>query len=352
MKNTILIVDDEELNRELLKQMFESEYTIITADNGKDAIVEIGKHMDDIAIILLDIMLPILNGYQVLQALNAKKILEKIPVILITAHDDSQTESYCYSMGATAIISKPFQVQSTRKRVISTIELYNNMNLLESTVQNQKEQLYKQQHKLEVFYDGLIDAVSNIVEFRNMQFSRHISEVKEITRILATTYAKLYPEANISHEQILTIVRASATHDIGKITVPDSILMKPGKLTEEEHQLIKSHTTKGCEILAMLSNVQNHELYTCAYEACRYHHEKYDGSGYPEGLKGDDIPLAAQFVAMADVYDALRSERVYKQAYDKDKAYDIIMHEEQGAFSEQLLKCFDSARNSIEQIMG
>lgn len=341
MRDTILIVDDEELNRELLRQIFEDDYNIIMAEDGKEAIAQFGKHKDRIAIILLDIVMPVLSGYQVLQVLHAKEVLDKIPVILITAQDDAQTEFACYSLGATAIINKPFVAQTVRKRVVSTIELYHNVEELEFTIEEQK-------HQLETFNDSLLDAVSNIVEFRNLETGDHVKRVKGLTRILAGAYRKLYPEAGLTKEKIDTIVRASALHDLGKISIPDNILLKPGRLTDEEREVMMSHTTKGCEILNMLSDVQDQETFRASYEVVRYHHERYDGKGYPDGLQGEDIPLSAQLVSVADVYDALVSERVYKKAFEKEKAYNMIINGECGTFSPKLMKCLEFAKDAIE----
>lgn len=348
MRDTILIVDDEELNRELLRQMFETDYNILMAKDGKEAIAQLGKNMNRIAIVLLDIVMPVLNGYQVLQVLHAKEILDKIPVILITAQDDAQTEFACYSLGATAIINKPFVAQTVRKRVISTIELYQNVEELETTIKDQNQTIDEQKQKLETFNDSLLDAVSNIVEFRNLETGDHVKRVKGLTRILAVAYQKLYPETGLTKKKIDTIVRASALHDLGKISIPDNILLKPGRLTDEERQVMMSHTTKGCEILNMLSDVQDQETFKASYEVVRYHHERYDGRGYPDGLKGEEIPISAQLVSVADVYDALVSERVYKKAFDKETAYNMIMNGECGTFSPKLMKCLEFAREAIE----
>jgi putative two-component system response regulator len=348
MRDTILIVDDEELNRELLRQMFETDYKVLMAKDGKEAITQLGKHMNEIAIILLDIVMPVLNGYQVLQVLHAKGILDKIPVILITAQDDAQTEFACYSLGATAIINKPFVAQTVRKRVVSTIELYQNVHEMETTIKGQSETIDEQKQKLEAFNDSLLDAVSNLVEFRNLETGDHVKRVKGLTRILAVTYRKLYPEAGLTKHRIEVIVRVSALHDLGKIAIPDSILLKPGRLTDDERKVMMSHTTKGCEILNMLSDVQDQETFKASYEVCRHHHERHDGKGYPDGLKGDEIPLSAQLVSLADVYDALVSERVYKKAFSKDVAYNMIMDGECGTFSPKLIKCLEYAKEAIE----
>lgn len=348
MRKTILIVDDEELSRALLSQMFAGEYNVIMASEGRGAIGEISRHMKDIAVILLDLVMPDFNGYQVLQVLSAKNITDHIPVVMITAQKDVKVEMACYALGAVNFINKPYVAEVVQKRVSNVIEMYQRQESLETVVKEQKAELYAQQMKLEQFYDKLIDAVSNIVEFRDLETGDHIKRVKGLTKIMAQTYMSLYPESGLTPEKIKTIVRASALHDIGKIAIPDQILLKPGSLTNDERQVMMSHTTKGCEILNMLGDMQDEEQFRVCYDICRYHHERYDGRGYPDNLKEDQIPLPAQLVSIADVYDALVSERVYKKAYDKEKAYQMIVGGECGEFGPKLLACLKQAKSVIE----
>lgn len=348
MKESILIVDDEELNRELLKQLFENSYNIILAKDGKEAISLLSRHYKEITVILLDLVMPIVNGYQVLQVISSREMFKNIPVIMVTANADAKGELFCYSLGAAAFIYKPFDVKVVRKMVDNVIDMYHNSEALRDLLKDKEEKLHEQQEKLNIFYDRLMEAVSNIVEFRNLESGIHIKRVKEFTRIMAENYMKLYPEEGLTPEKIGVIVRASAIHDIGKIAIPDNILLKPGRLTEEERQVMMSHTTKGCEILNLLADLQDNEQYAVSYDICRHHHERYDGNGYPDGLAGDEISLAAQLVAVADVYDALVSERIYKKAYDRQTAYKMILNGECGVFSPQILLCFEYARDQIE----
>lgn len=349
MKQSILIVDDEELNRELLKQIFEDDYNIILAKDGKEAINLLSRHYKDIVVILLDLIMPVVNGYQVLQVLNSKGMFKEIPVILVTANADSKGELFCYSLGAAAFIYKPFDVKVVRKIVDNVIEMYLHSEELKNSLKNKEEMLHEQQKKLNTFYDKLMEVVSNIVEFRNLESGMHIKRVKDLTRIIAENYMRLYPESGLTPEKIEVIVRASAIHDIGKIAIPDNILLKPGRLTPEEREVMKSHTTKGCEILNLLADIQDDEQYAVSYEICRHHHERYDGNGYPDKLVGDEIALPAQLVSIVDVYDALVNERVYKKAYDEETAYKMIVNGECGIFSPKLLQCFEHARSQIER---
>lgn len=350
MRDTILIVDDEELNRELLRQMFEGKYNILTAKDGKEGIMLLTQHINEIAIILLDIVMPVVNGYQVLQMLHSKDIISKIPVVLITAQDDSQTELQCYQLGATALISKPFNAQTVITRVDDIVNIHHNVENLQYQVANQEKMLLEQQKKLEEFNERLLDVISNVVEFRDVESGEHVKRVKGLTRIMAKTYQELYPEENITDEMIDIISKASAVHDIGKISIPDHILLKPGRLTDEERQIMMSHTTKGCEVLNLLAGFQDEAQYKASYEICRHHHERYDGSGYPDRLKGDEIPLSAQLVSVVDVYDALVSDRVYKKAFDKQTAYNMIVGGQCGQFSPKMLACFAKAKRQIEDL--
>lgn len=348
MRRKILIVDDEPMNRELLGQVFASGYELLMAENGKEAIRFANHYRDELAVILLDLVMPVVDGYQVLQVLHAEGTLKKVPVILITANTDQDTALQCYSLGVTDIFNKPFVAQVLRQRVLNAIEMYQSRERLEELLERSDQKLKERERQLEVFYDNLVEAISNIVEFRDLESGTHIKRVKGLTQLVAESYRKLYPEEGLTREQMETIVKASALHDIGKIAIPDHILLKPGRLTDEERAIMQTHTTKGCDILAKLENVQDTEQYKAAYEIARYHHERYDGKGYPDGLEGDEIPLSAQLVSVVDVYDALVSKRVYKKAFEKDEAYRMIMAGECGIFNPKILKCFEDAREMIE----
>lgn len=347
-RRMILIVDDEEISRELLRQMFEKEYTIIMAKDGKEAIIEIGRHVNDLAIILLDLIMPILNGYQVLQVLKSKKIIDKIPVVLFTSQFSANVEINCYALGASAIIAKPYVAQAVEFQVKSIIEMHQRAAALEDQIRGYEAELMQQQKMLDEFYDKLLDAISNVVEFRDMASKAHIKNVKGMTKIIAENYMELYPEAGLTEKKIGMIVRASVIHDIGKIAIPDNILLKPARLTDTEKELMKSHSARGCEILDLLRDIQDQEQFQVSYDICRHHHERYDGKGYPDGLKGTEIPLSAGIVSMVDMYDTLISERIYKKRYDKSTAYQMILKEEGRAFSPELVRCFEYSRNAIE----
>lgn len=347
-RKSILIVDDEEMSRELLKQIFESQYDIMQAKDGREAIWKLGQNLNEIAVVLLDLVMPNLNGFQVLQVLNAKRIVERIPVVLITARKDTKVELSSYALGASAVISKPYVAQVVRMQVNNIIEMHKRANEMEDTIQGYQMKLLAQQSKMNVFYNNLLDAISNFVEFRDVETGEHVKRVKGFTRIMSQAVMDLYPEKGLTRKKVDIIVQASALHDIGKIAIPDSILLKPGRLTDEERAVMKNHTLKGCEILNLIADLQEEELFKTCYDICRSHHERYDGGGYPDGIEGDEIPLAAQIVSVVDVYDALVGERVYKKAYDKETAYNMIVNGECGMFSPEMLKCLEFSRNALE----
>lgn len=346
----ILIVEDKEVNRAILRDMFKDKYEVIEAENGKIAIDIISKKWNELSVILLDIMMPVLDGFGVLEELKQKNLLFYIPVIMITGDVSQETEVKGYEMGVSDIIKKPFNPHIVKKRVDNTIELYRHKNQLESMVEEQTAILLDQAQKLKEANEQIIDTMSTVVEFRNLESGQHVNRIKAFTKALAESIAKFCPEYSLTKEKIEIITSASALHDVGKIVIPDSILLKPAKLTPDEYEIMKSHTTKGCEIIDRINGLYEGEYRSYGYDICRYHHERYDGGGYPEGLKGDEIPISAQIVSVADVYDALVSERVYKAAYSKDKAYQMIVKGECGVFAPKLMECFKKTRDKLEEL--
>lgn len=357
MRNTILIVDDVDINRDILSEILKPEYDILMAENGLEALEVLEKNKDKIAVMLLDLMMPKLDGFGVLEQLKKKSWDKQIAVIIISGENAIQTESKCFELGVADYIHRPFDNYLVRKRVSNTISLYRNQEELEQKVEKQTEVLRKQYqllmqqaHQLKQSKEKVIDILGTVVEYRNLESGEHIKRVKGYTRILAERLMKDYPEFALTRERIEVIVVASALHDVGKIAIPDSILLKPGKLTDEEFEYMKSHTTRGCEIIDNIEGTWDEEYGKTSYEICRYHHERYDGRGYPDGLKGEDIPISAQLVSIADVYDALVNERVYKSAFSKEKAFQMIITGECGVFSPKLLDCFWNTRKEFETL--
>ena len=357
MKRKILIVDDAQMNSEILGEILGEEYEIMEADNGRDALDIISKRQKEIAAVLLDLIMPEMDGFQVLQKMNEKKLIDKIPVLVISGENSVQNEKKCFEMGVADFIGKPFNAILVTKRVQNVVNHYIYKNHLEEKVLEQTTVLRKayqtlmnQAEKLEKRNQDIIDMLGTIVEYRSLESGEHIQRVKGYTKILAETFSMMYPEYGLTKEKIDRIVAASSLHDIGKIAIPDSILLKPGKLTKDEFEYMKSHTLRGCEILDAMKGDWNADAQAVSYEIVRSHHERYDGKGYPDGLKGDEIPLSAQLVSVADVYDALTSERCYKDKCSTEEAFRMIVNGECGVFSPKMMEAFRAARGRLEEL--
>jgi putative two-component system response regulator len=306
----------------------------------------IEENHDRIVLVFLDLIMPGRSGMDVLKYMAEKKYTQYIPVIIITGEATADTDEKAYEYGASDIIYKPFVPKVVMRRTKNLIELFSNRNDIEEKLKERTKQLRASQERLKQNNEFLINALSSVVEFRSLESGEHIQRVKYYTRILLKYLVKLYPEYQLSAEDIDLIVNASALHDLGKIAIPDSILLKPGKLTKEEFEEMKTHTTKGCELLENFKQ-ENNAFYRYCYEICRYHHERYDGKGYPDGLSGEDIPIWSQIVSIVDVYDALVSKRVYKEAYAVDEAVRMIFSGECGTFSPKVLDCFKMAKPKL-----
>ncbi len=352
-RQQILIVDDEEVNREILNEMFRDareEYVLLEAANGQDAILQIESH-NNIALILLDVVMPVMDGFSVLDYMHKNNLLQTIPVILITSEDELDTDDQAYSYGVADVIHKPFYPHIVKRRSKNIIELYQSRFNMERRLQEQEAEIRAQVKEIRETNEFMIDALSSVVEFRSAETGEHTRRIKYFTRILLKYMMKYFPKYGLTSSKIDMIARASVLHDIGKIGIPDAILLKPDKLTEEEFEVIKTHTMIGCSILERSYKNQASEFYRYCYEICRHHHERWDGNGYPDHLEGDAIPISAQIVAVADVYDALVSPRVYKKPYVNDTAYDMILNGECGQFSPDVLECFELAKEDFFNIV-
>ncbi len=345
-RQQILIVDDEEVNRTILSLMFDAEYDIVEAPNGMDAIDAIEKNKD-IALILLDVIMPVMDGFGVLDYMKEKELLEKIPVILITSMTPQESEAKAYEYGIADVMHKPFESNIIKRRARNIIELYQNKKNLEIRLMEREKTIRDQEKAIRENNEFMIDALGSVVEFRSIETGDHVKRIKYLTRILLKYLAKYYPKYEMTPVKIDQIARASALHDIGKIGIPDAILLKPGKLTKDEFEIMKTHTTIGCDILESFKSPYMDDFYKYCYEICRYHHERADGKGYPDHLKGDEIPISAQIVSIADVYEALVSERVYKSAYSNSVAYEMILNGECGQFTDDVIECFKLAKEDF-----
>lgn len=345
-KTKILIADDMEINREILCDIFEEQFDIIQAEDGEETIDLISKYPQDIALILLDLQMPKKTGLDVLNYMNECDLINRIPVIMITGEATVESDVQAYELGAADIIYKPFASSVVMRRVLNIIELYQHRISIEEKLELRTKQLERSREKLQKSNEFLINALSSVVEFRSQESGEHIARVKKFTNILLKYLVQNYPEYELTDSQIELITNASALHDIGKIAIPDNILLKPGKLTKEEFEIMKTHTTQGCGILENFKQSDN-EFYKYCYEICRHHHERYDGKGYPDGISGEDIPIWAQVVSIVDVFDALVSKRVYKTPYAVTEAERMILEGECGVFSPKIIDCFEMAKYDL-----
>ena len=344
-QETILIVDDAEINRALLRNLFERDYNLLEAENGEQALMLLRQYSETIIAVLLDLVMPEKDGYEVLAEMRRARLLYHAPVVVITADDTTDNQVRVFELGASDIIAKPFKPEVVKSRVKNIIELGRYRRRLEALVEEQAM-------KMQESNAAVIDMLSSVIEYRSLESGQHIRRIRMFTKILLEDVAKNYQEYNLDEHKIRLITDASSMHDIGKIAIPDSILNKPGRLTSEEFEVMKTHTVKGCEILSGLDRLQDREYLQYAYQICRYHHERWDGNGYPDGLKGSSIPICAQVVAIADCYDALTTDRVYKKAISPSQAFSMILNGECGAFSPRLLECFKNVQDSFAKLSG
>ncbi|WP_295056172.1 HD domain-containing phosphohydrolase [uncultured Fibrobacter sp.] len=336
----ILIVDDDAMNRVVLSDLLSDEYDIIEAKDGDEALEILEKQAKEITLVLLDMVMPGRDGLEVLKIMNEKDWIKGTPVVMISAETSTPQVEKAFSLGVTDFIYRPFDQMVVQNRVRNTIGLYVKQMQLSELV---TDKIYERTRNS----DMLISILSHIVEFRNGESGQHVLHIKKITDILLRALLKRTQDYKITEEEIGTIATASSMHDIGKITIPDEILNKPGKLTKEEFDIMKQHSMNGAKMLDAIQFFKNEPLMKYAYEICRWHHERWDGRGYPDGLKGNEIPISAQVVSVADVYDALTSERCYKKAFTHEKALEMIRNNECGVFNPLLLECLNDVADIL-----
>ena len=341
MKNKILIIDDSQMNREFLEDILCDEYHIILAENGVQGISLIKQHLADLSLVLLDLVMPEMDGFEVLEYMNRNGWIHDIPVMMISSETNGDSVAKAYELGASDFINRPFNVNIVRKRVSNIISLFSKQRRLKDTL---TEQIYEKEKRSSL----MIAILSHIVEFRNGESGLHILHINAITEKILKALSHKHPELGIDYDMISLITTASSLHDIGKISIPDEILNKPGRLTKEEFEVMKTHSAIGAQIIKDLKWSQDDPLLKAAYEICRWHHERWDGRGYPDGLKENEIPLSAQVVSLADVYDALISERCYKKAIPHQKAIAMICQGECGTFNPMLLECLLDIADELE----
>lgn len=340
-KSQILLVDDSAMSRMILKEILGGDYSILEAENGQECLEKMQAEAGNIALVLLDINMPVMDGFEVLKAMNVNHTIEDIPVIMISSDDSDAAIRRSYELGASDYVTRPFDARIVYRRVTNTIKLYAKQRRL---VQMVSDQIRARENNT----DMLVGVLSHIVEFRNGESGAHVRHIRIITELLLHRLLEISSQYPITAEQQDNIPLASALHDIGKIGIDEKILNKPGRLTPEEFEVVKTHSMLGAEMLHQLEDFNEQPLLQTAYEITRWHHERWDGRGYPDGLKGDAIPISAQLVALADVYDALTSERCYKKAFSHEKAVQMILNGECGAFNPLLLQCLTDVQTDLK----
>ena len=341
-KPVILLVDDSMMNRMMLAGILGEDYRILEAGNGKQCLELLRAKAGQTSLVLLDINMPVMDGFEVLRTMNTNHTIEDVPVIMISSDDSEEAIRKAYELGASDYVNRPFDAKIVYRRVSNTIKLYAKQRRL---VQMVSDQIRAREKNTDV----LVGVLSQIVEFRNGESGSHVRHIRIITETLLHRLMELTSRYDLTPEQQDNIPLASALHDIGKIGIDEAILNKPGKLTAEEFAVIKTHSMLGAEMLQKTECFAEQPLLQTAYEIARWHHERWDGKGYPDGLKGDDIPISAQLVSMADVYDALTSERCYKKAFPHETAVQMITNGECGAFNPLLLQCLLDVQGELKQ---
>ena len=342
----MLVGDNLEMNKIILSEIFGKEYEIIYTSNIEEFLHLLIHYRDEADVILVNQYIAKSLSSEKIELLEKLNVFKNTPVILILDQGHSNKKN-TLALPFSDVVHSPVNPYTVKQRVQNLTELFSIKETLENQVQQQMKKIFEQnealknkEKKINSINNDMLDVLSMVIEYRDVESGKHIRRIQKFTEELLRTLAVKYPKYNIDEEKIALITSASSMHDIGKIAIPDSILLKPGRLTPEEFQVMKQHTSKGCEILEQIDSVEKNDYYKYCHDICHYHHEKWDGLGYPEGLAGDDIPIWAQVVAIADCYDALTSKRSYKDAFSHERAVEMIRDGACGAFSDEILDCF------------
>ena len=343
----VLIVDDSDINREILSAILKNQYEIIEAASGEQCIEKIKSAGEEISLILLDLIMPGMSGFDVLNYLNDNRLIGKIPVITITGDESDNSVREAYEKGVSDYITRPFDARVVYRRVSNTVNLYSRQKSLIREIENEANEKWQNRTML-------VEILSQIIEFRDGDESdcNHAGHMLDLSRRLLERLIVKTDKYAVAGREIELISTASALHDIGKVAIDKNIVGKKGRLTAEEFETMKTHTIIGEEMLNNIPAYSDDPLIKYAKEICRWHHERYDGKGYPDGLKGDDIPVSAQVVSVCDVYDALISKRPYKPAYPREKAIKMIRDGECGVFNPLLVECLIETESSPEENAG
>lgn len=346
-KQYILIVDDDEINREILWCIFEDDFQVETAENGREAVDRVLTAPDRYSAVLLDVVMPEMDGIEVLRILHDRQLMEQMPVFMITSETSMEYIREAYELGAMDVIGKPVVPYVVKRRVESVMELFAARKKLSSQVDFQKEKLLESALLIQELNEGMIEAMATAIEFRDVESGGHVQRIRSITECMLTCTDL---GSGFSQRTINDIALASVMHDVGKIAIPDEILNKPGRLTAEEFEIMKTHSAQGALFLESIPVLRQNSIYRYAYDIARHHHERWDGNGYPDRLKGDEIAIWTQIVSLADVYDALSCKRVYKEAFSRDRVLEMIRTGQCGVFNPKLLEAFFSVEPELARM--
>lgn len=343
-RQSVLIVDDSELNRKMLGQMLGSRFDIAEAASGEACLQLLEQNATGISIVLLDIHMPGIDGFTVLEEMNQKNLLEQIPVIMISSEDTVDAVRRAFDLGASDYISRPFDAKVVYQRIINTIQLYAKQRRLSAMAADlafEKERASRM----------MIGILSQVVEKRNGESRDHVQRVAQLTSMLLAGLAQKTDRYPLTREMRRTIATAAALHDIGKMEICEDLLHKEGPLTEAERRTLQSHTLLGAQMLEEQPECRDDAFARTAYNICRWHHERYDGGGYPDGLQGEQIPIEAQVVGLADVYERLVSRPVDGHARTHSEVVQMICTGVCGAFNPLLLDCLQDMEAEIARAM-
>lgn len=336
-RGRILVVDDEEINRLILANLFEEHFEVEEVADGQEALDAILADPNGYVAVLLDVMMPRVDGIEVLRRLSLMGFPQRTPVFLITAEQGNQVMEEAYRLGVMDFIGKPVVPYVVVRRVLSVVELFEARKRLSLTVEDQRLELIERAERILELNRGMIESLSTAIEFRDGESGIHVRRIHDITHMMMS----LTPFGEgLSEEDVDDVALAAIMHDVGKIAIPDAILCKPGRLTAEEYEVMKTHTTQGADLLARIPQMRSMGAYRFAVDIARHHHERWDGRGYPDGLVGNEITPWAQVVGLADVYDALTNKRVYKAAFTREESLRMIREGECGTFNPRLIECF------------
>lgn len=347
LPRTMLIVDDDIINRSILENIFSRYYRIEEAEDGSEGLEKILSNPDRLCAILLDVVMPRMDGIQVLRRLHETGLTDRVPVFLITAEASDSVMREGYQLGVMDVIGKPVIPYVVLRRVQSVVELFGARERLSNVVELQQSEILEKARRIVELNQGMIEALAAAIEFRNGESGEHVRRIHDITGYMLKNTEM---GEGFGPDDVDNIALAAIMHDVGKIAIPDAILNKPGKLTAEEFEIMKTHTVQGERLLGTIPQLRESEAYFYACDIARHHHERWDGRGYPDGLKGDEIPVWSQIVSLADVYDALTSKRVYKNAFSPQRALEMIQNGECGVFNPRLLDSFMKAEPEIRKL--